>query len=75
MSYQDPNVERYGFTPVPRDPDVLFKDHPTASGPNPKQDHFKLEDFPIPDTPLAKSVHEFVKVCYIVYFLRLLRHL
>ncbi|KAJ2987169.1 hypothetical protein NUW54_g9508 [Trametes sanguinea] len=32
--------KQYGFAPVPRDPEVLFKDHPTASGPNPKQDLF-----------------------------------
>ncbi|KAI8820424.1 uncharacterized protein EV422DRAFT_496796 [Fimicolochytrium jonesii] len=61
MSHQDPTIERYGFTAVPRDPDVLFKDHPTASGPHPRQDPFELADFPIPETPLAKAVHEFVQ--------------
>ncbi|KAJ6578804.1 hypothetical protein DFH09DRAFT_1030668 [Mycena vulgaris] len=57
----DPNVAQYGFTAVPRDPDVLFKDHPTASGDNPKQDPFTVEDFPLPDSPLANQVRDFVK--------------
>lgn len=52
----------YGFTPVPRDPDVLFKDHPTASGPSPKQDHFTVADFSPPDSAVVRAVDEFVKV-------------
>ena len=52
----------YGFTPVPRDPDVLFKDHPTALGPSPKQDPFTADDFPLPDTALVKEVGAFVQV-------------
>ena len=55
-------VAFYGFTPVPRDPDVLFKDHPTASGPNPKQDDVEFKDFPLPDSPLVQNVKAFVKV-------------
>ncbi|KAL0574037.1 hypothetical protein V5O48_007921 [Marasmius crinis-equi] len=56
----------YGFTPVPRDPDVLFKDHPTADpkNPNPKQDLFTVDDFiPLPGEKkeLVKSVREFVR--------------
>lgn len=58
----DPNVIRYGYTPVPRDPDVLFANHPTALGPNPKQDSFLVQDIPLPDTALVKEVTEFVKV-------------
>ena len=54
--------EKYGFAPVVRDPEVLFKDHPTASGPNPKQDLFTVEDFPLPDTPLVKEVRAFAQV-------------
>ncbi|KAJ7092491.1 hypothetical protein B0H15DRAFT_777415 [Mycena belliarum] len=57
----DPNVAFYGFTAVPRDPDVLFKDHPTASGDHPKQDPFTVKDFPLPDSTLANEVREFVK--------------
>ena len=62
MSIDDHNVTFYGFTAVPRDPDVLFKDHPTASGPNPKQDLFTADDFPLPNSPLVKEVREFVRV-------------
>ena len=54
--------EKYGFAPVARDPEVLFKDHPTASGPNPKQDLFTVDDFPLPDTPLVKEVRAFAQV-------------
>ncbi|KAH8114868.1 cyanamide hydratase [Phellopilus nigrolimitatus] len=51
----------YGFSPVPRDPDVLFKDHPTASGATPKQDLFEFKDIPLPDSPLVQKVKEFAK--------------
>jgi hypothetical protein len=54
-------VTFYGFTAVPRDPDVLFKDHPTASGPNPKQDRFTVADFPLPDSEIVRQVRQFVK--------------
>ncbi|KAF9262004.1 cyanamide hydratase [Marasmius fiardii PR-910] len=57
----DPNVAYYGFTPVARDPDVLFAGHPTASGDNPKQDLFTAGDFPLPDSSLVKDVKAFVK--------------
>ncbi|KAJ6554535.1 hypothetical protein B0H19DRAFT_1153958 [Mycena capillaripes] len=57
----DPNIAYYGFTAVPRDPDVLFKNHPTASGDHPKQDVFTVTDFPLPDSPLVKHVRDFVK--------------
>lgn len=52
----------YGFTPVPRDPDVLFKGHATASGPYPKQDRFSVADFPPPDSAVVRAVDAFVKV-------------
>ncbi|KAF8628577.1 hypothetical protein AX17_005973 [Amanita inopinata Kibby_2008] len=48
-------VTFYGFTSVVRDPDLLFHEHPTASGDHPKQDPFKAEDFPVPDTELARE--------------------
>ncbi|KAJ7195279.1 hypothetical protein B0H12DRAFT_1169516, partial [Mycena haematopus] len=57
----DPNVAHYGFTAVPRDPDVLFKDHPTASGNHPKQDPFTVKDFPVPESALVNQVRDFVK--------------
>ncbi|KZT09145.1 cyanamide hydratase [Laetiporus sulphureus 93-53] len=59
MSRDD--VAFYGFTPVPRDPDVLFKDHPTASGPNPKQELVVASDFPLPDSSVVRAVKDFVK--------------
>jgi cyanamide hydratase len=55
-------VTFYGFTPVPRDPDVLFDGHPTASGDHPKQDAWEAKDFPLPDSPLVQEVKAFVKV-------------
>ena len=55
-------IEFYGFTPVPRDPDVLFADHPTASGPNPKQDPFTVDDFPLPKGQVVDAVETFVNV-------------
>ena len=58
------NVKFYGFTPVVRDPDVLFKDHPTATGPNPKQLPYTVNDFPLPTSPVVTAVKEFVKVCF-----------
>jgi len=61
MSTEDRNVTFYGFTAVPRDPDVLFKGHPTASGPNPKQDPFTVKDIPLPDSAIVKEVREFVR--------------
>ncbi|KAM6493109.1 hypothetical protein JOM56_011243 [Amanita muscaria] len=54
-------VTFYGFTPVVRDPDVLFTDHPTASGDHPKQDAFTASDFPAPDSQLAIEVKKFAR--------------
>lgn len=56
------NVKFYGFTPVVRDPDVLFADHPTASGSSPKQLPFTVDDFPLPNSPVVTAVKQFVKV-------------
>ncbi|KAJ6625937.1 hypothetical protein B0H10DRAFT_1999527 [Mycena sp. CBHHK59/15] len=55
----DPNVAFYGFTAVPRGPEVLLKGHPTASGEHPKQDLWTVTDFPLPDSLLANKVREF----------------
>ncbi|KDQ55949.1 hypothetical protein JAAARDRAFT_133045 [Jaapia argillacea MUCL 33604] len=60
MAVSDP-VAFYGFTPVPRDPEVLFKDHPTASGDHPKQDLLEVSNIPLPDSPLVNDVKAFVK--------------
>lgn len=57
----DHNTTFYGYTAVPRDPDVLFKDHPTASGAHPKQDKFLVKDFPLPDSPVVRVVKAFVE--------------
>ena len=59
----DHSTQFYGFTAVPRSPDVLFKDHPTALGDHPKQDVFEVKDFPFPDSKLVREVKAFVKVC------------
>ncbi|SJL11033.1 related to Cyanamide hydratase [Armillaria ostoyae] len=56
----DPSIAFYGFSPVPRDPDVLFRGHPTANGDSPKQDLFVVNDFPLPDSPLVQKVKAFV---------------
>ncbi|KAJ7730267.1 cyanamide hydratase [Mycena maculata] len=56
------NVARYGFTAVPRDPDVLFKDHPTASGDHPKQNLLTVNHFlPFPQSALVDQIRDFVK--------------
>jgi hypothetical protein len=58
----DHNTQFYGFTAVPRSPDVLFKDHPTALGDHPKQDLYEVNDFPLPDSTIVREVKAFVKV-------------
>ncbi|KAG6833394.1 hypothetical protein H0H87_007379 [Tephrocybe sp. NHM501043] len=57
----DNNIIFYGFTAVPRDPDVLFEGHATASGDYPKQDYFTVTDFPFPDSSVVQAVKAFVK--------------
>ncbi|PSS35563.1 hypothetical protein EW026_g6338 [Hermanssonia centrifuga] len=57
----DKNIVKYGYTPVPRDPDVLFKDHPTASGLNPKQADFDLSELPFPESDLVSRSKAFVQ--------------
>ena len=59
----DHNTQFYGFTAVPRSPDVLFNDHATASGDHPKQDLYEVKDFPLPDSKVVQEVKAFVKVC------------
>ncbi|KIY61293.1 hypothetical protein CYLTODRAFT_339672, partial [Cylindrobasidium torrendii FP15055 ss-10] len=51
-------VTHYGFTAVPRDPDVLFRNHPTAGV---ERDELTVNDFPLPDSTLVQSVKAFVK--------------
>ncbi|KAF8589204.1 cyanamide hydratase [Ramaria rubella] len=55
------NIDKYGFTPVPRDPEILLRGHPTASGFNPKQASYKLSDLLFPDSALVRKSKEFVK--------------
>ncbi|KZT32781.1 cyanamide hydratase [Sistotremastrum suecicum HHB10207 ss-3] len=57
----DVDDEIHGWRAVPRDPDVLFKDHPTASGPSPKQDPFQFDDIARPQSELARKTFEFAK--------------
>lgn len=54
------NTERYGFTAVPRDPDVLFLHHSTAGGSNPTQASYKLSEIPFPDSELVRQCKAFV---------------
>lgn len=55
------NVEKYGWTPVPRDPEVLLKGHPTAGGPNPKQADYDLSELSFPDSELVRRSKAFVQ--------------
>lgn len=55
------NIEKYGYTPVPRDPDVLLAGHPTAGGPNPQQADYKLEELHFPDSELVRRSKAFVE--------------
>jgi len=57
----DHNVEFFGYTAVPRDPEVLFKNHSTALGDHPKQELFVVNDFPLPDSKVVREVKAFVK--------------
>ncbi|THH19173.1 hypothetical protein EW146_g1952 [Bondarzewia mesenterica] len=61
MASANHNTVFYGFSAVPRDPEVLFKDHPTATGPNPKQVLFIADDFPLPDSKVVQEVKAFVQ--------------
>ncbi|KIJ33773.1 hypothetical protein M422DRAFT_264231 [Sphaerobolus stellatus SS14] len=57
------NVTKYGYTPVPRDPNVLFENHPTGGGANPAQAAYSLDssELKFPDTELVKKAKAFVK--------------
>lgn len=60
-SEQDPNVAKHGWTAVPRDPEFLFKDHPTASGPTPQQADYPLSEIAFPTSALVERSKAFVK--------------
>ncbi|KAJ3522823.1 hypothetical protein NM688_g8818 [Phlebia brevispora] len=56
----DNNIEKYRYTLVPRDPDVLLKDRPTAGGANPTQADYDLYQLPFLDIELirrSKGLH------------------
>jgi len=57
----DRNVELYGFTAVPRDPEILFQNHPTATGEHPTQKACVVDDFPLPDSDVVRKVKAFAK--------------
>lgn len=63
MSFSDANVVKYGYTPVPRDPDILFREHPTATGLVPKKADYSLDstELAFPDTELVRRSTTFVK--------------
>lgn len=55
------NIEKYGFTAVPRNPDVLFASVPAAQGPSPQQADYKLSELPFPDSELVRRSKAFVQ--------------
>lgn len=55
------NIAKYGFAPVPRDPDVLLAGHPSAGGPAPQAAAYALADLPFPDGALVRRAKVFVQ--------------
>ena len=55
------NIAKYGYTPVPRDPDVLLAAHPTAGGAAPQQADYTLAELPFPDSELVRRSKTFVE--------------
>jgi cyanamide hydratase len=54
------NIVKYGYFPVPRDPEVLLKGHATA-GDNPQQASYTLAEVPFPDSELIRKSKAFVE--------------
>ncbi|KAF9259650.1 cyanamide hydratase [Marasmius fiardii PR-910] len=54
----DPNVTLYDFTPVAREPNVLFRGISANASDQPE---FTVDDFLLPDSPLIRSVKAFVQ--------------
>lgn len=55
------NIEKYGFTAVPRNPDVLFASVPAAQGLSPQHADYKLSELPFPDSELVRRSKAFVQ--------------
>ena len=55
------NINKYGYTPVPRNPEVLLANHPTTGGPNPQRADYKLSEAPFPDSELIQRSKAFVE--------------
>ncbi|KIP01260.1 hypothetical protein PHLGIDRAFT_113164 [Phlebiopsis gigantea 11061_1 CR5-6] len=55
------NIAKYGYTPVPRDPEVLLAGHPTAGGASPQQAEHKLSEIAFPDSELVRRSKAFVQ--------------
>jgi hypothetical protein len=55
------NIVKYGYTPVPRDPEVLLSGHPTAGGSSPQQADYALTELAFPDTELVRRSKAFVQ--------------
>ena len=55
------NINKYGYTPVPRNPEVLLANHPTTGGPNPQRADYKLSEVPFPDSELVRRSKAFVE--------------
>lgn len=50
-------VEEYGFSALPRDPSVILGGRKNHTEPQP----ISIDDVRVPDSPLAKKVHDYVK--------------
>lgn len=55
------NIVKYGYTPVPRDPEVLLDGHPTAGGSSPQQADYALSELAFPDSELVRRSKAFVE--------------
>ena len=48
------NIDKYGYTPAPHDPEVLLANHLTAGGFNPQQADYKLSEVSFRDSKLVR---------------------
>lgn len=58
----DPNITFYGFTPVARNPEIIFDGHSTANADQAPPTVLQVKDCPIPETKIVAQVREFIWV-------------
>lgn len=58
----DSNISFYGFTPVARNPEIIFDGHPTANVDEAPPTVLQVKDCPIPETEIVGQVREFIWV-------------